>query len=80
MRPAMPEILRETLTRDQGREMANHTPIAAPTERDVYFCGPHSPWQRRTNENTTACYNRYFAMGTNCRCSRRATSTTSRSN
>jgi transposase, IS30 family len=36
--------------------MANHTPIAAPTERDVYFCGPHSPWQRRTNENTTACY------------------------
>jgi transposase, IS30 family len=80
MRSAMPEILRKTLTWDQGREMANHTVIAAATERDVYFCGPHSPWQRRTNENTNGLLHRYFAMGTNCRCSRRATSTTSRSN
>jgi IS30 family transposase len=60
----MPEILRKTLTWDQGREMANHTAIAAATERDVYFCGPHSPWQRRTNENTNGLLHRYFAMGT----------------
>jgi len=52
MGSAMPEILRKALTWNRGREMANYTAIVAATERDVYVCGPHSPWQRRTNENT----------------------------
>jgi IS30 family transposase len=59
----LPETLRRTLTWDQGVEMSNHIAIAAATDLDIYFCDPHSPWQRGSNENTNGLLRQYFAKG-----------------
>jgi IS30 family transposase len=59
----LPARLRKTLTWDQGKEMSNHVQIAAATDLDIYFCDPHSPWQRGSNENTNGLLRRYFPKG-----------------
>ncbi|MDY5588341.1 MAG: IS30 family transposase [Arcanobacterium sp.] len=59
----LPALLRNTLTWDQGSEMALHKKIATALNMDVYFCDPHSPWQRGTNENTNGLLRQYFPKG-----------------
>ena len=60
----LPARLRKTLTWDQGKEMSRHKQIAEVTGLKVYFCDPHSPWQRATNENTNGLLRQYFPKGT----------------
>lgn len=60
----MPELVRKSLTGDQGTEMGRHAALTLATGLDVYCADPHSPWQRPTNENTNGITRRYLPKGT----------------
>jgi IS30 family transposase len=60
----LPDAVRRSLTWDQGWEMRSHARIAVDADVEIYFCDPHSPWQRGSNENTSGLLRQYFPKGT----------------
>ncbi len=71
----LPEALRGTLTWDQGVEMREWKRVAVDAGIEIFFCDPHSPWQRGINENTNGLLRQYFPKGTDLSATPSRTST-----